>query len=85
MESPEPDCDPIADVNSPADRSRRQHRGYKLIRGVEQESAVPARFLERRHGLMRLMPATVEQFKVGDVFDPQQNIGRRRVSAPLIR
>ena len=49
----------------------------KLIRGViEQESAFHACAISAKgaKGLMQLMPSTIEQFKVTDVFDPQQNI-----------
>jgi soluble lytic murein transglycosylase-like protein len=49
----------------------------KLLRGViEQESGFRACAISSKGamGLMQLTPATVEQFKVDDVFDPRQNI-----------
>jgi soluble lytic murein transglycosylase-like protein len=49
----------------------------KLLRGViDQESAFRPCAVSAKgaKGLMQLMPATIEQFKVGDVFDPRQNI-----------
>ena len=79
-EAPAADCDPIADPElSPLiDRAAKQHQLQpKLIRGViEQESAFHACAISSKgaKGLMQLMPATIEQFKVTDAFDPQQNI-----------
>jgi soluble lytic murein transglycosylase-like protein len=79
-DSPEPDCPAIADVElTPLiDRAAQQHQvDTKLIRGViEQESAFHPCAVSSKgaKGLMQLMPATIEQFKVDDVFDPQQNI-----------
>ena len=79
-EAPATDCDPIADPElSPLiDKAAKQHQLQpKLIRGViEQESAFHACAISSKgaKGLMQLMPATIEQFKVTDVFDPQQNI-----------
>jgi soluble lytic murein transglycosylase-like protein len=77
---PADDCDPIADLElTPLIQSAaKQHRVEpKLLRGViDQESAFRACAVSAKgaKGLMQLMPATVEQFKVDDVFDPQQNI-----------
>ena len=41
---------------------------------IEQESAFHACAVSAKgaKGLMQLMPATIEQFKVGDVFDPDR-------------
>ena len=80
IEAPEADCAPVADVElTPIiDRAAQQHQvDTKLLRGViEQESAFRPCAISAKgaKGLMQLMPATIEQFKVGDVFDPQQNI-----------
>ncbi|MCX6627722.1 MAG: lytic transglycosylase domain-containing protein [Candidatus Solibacter sp.] len=74
------DCPPIGDVElTPLiDRAAQQHQvDTKLLRGViEQESAFRPCAISAKgaKGLMQLMPATIEQFNVGDVFDPQQNI-----------
>jgi soluble lytic murein transglycosylase-like protein len=74
------DCDVIADVElTPLiESAAKQHQVEpKLLRGViEQESAYRPCAISAKgaQGLMQLMPATVEQFKVGDAFDPQQNI-----------
>jgi soluble lytic murein transglycosylase-like protein len=74
------DCDPIEDPElSPLiDKAARQHQLQpKLIRGViEQESAFHACAISSKgaKGLMQLMPAAIDHFKVTDVFDPQQNI-----------
>jgi soluble lytic murein transglycosylase-like protein len=79
-ESPVSDCDPIADVElTPLiDRAAQQHQvDTKLLRGViERESAFRpcATSPKGAQGLMQLMPATIEQFKVDDAFDPEQNI-----------
>jgi soluble lytic murein transglycosylase-like protein len=80
IEAPASDCDPIADLElAPLiDRAAKLHQlEPKLLRSViEQESAFRSCAISAKgaKGLMQLMPATVEQFKVGDVFDPQQNI-----------
>jgi len=80
IDAPAADCDPIADPElSPLiDNAAKQHQLQpKLIRGViEQESAFHACAISVKgaKGLMQLMPATIEQLKVTDVFDPQQNI-----------
>ena len=74
------DCDPIGDPElAPLITSAAQlHKVEpKLLRGViEQESAFHACAVSAKGamGLMQLMPATVDQFKVDDVFDPKQNI-----------
>ena len=74
------DCDPMDDVElTPLlDRAAQQHRvDTKLLRGViEQESGFHACAVSPKgaRGLMQLMPATIEQFKVDDPFDPHQNI-----------
>ena len=79
-EAPTTDCDPIADPElSPLiDKAAKQHQLQpKLIRGViEQESAFHACAISSKgaKGLMQLMPAAIDHFKVTDVFDPQQNI-----------
>jgi soluble lytic murein transglycosylase-like protein len=80
VESAAEDCEPIADsVLSPLiDSAARKHQlEVKLIRGViEQESTFHACAISAKgaKGLMQLMPSTIEQYKVADVFDPQQNI-----------
>jgi soluble lytic murein transglycosylase-like protein len=80
IEAPTPDCAPVAEVElTPLiDRAAQQHQvDTKLIRGViEQESGFRPCAISAKgaKGLMQLMPDTIEQFKVGDVFDPQQNI-----------
>jgi soluble lytic murein transglycosylase-like protein len=79
-EVPAVDCDPITDPElSPLiDKAAKQHQLQpKLIRGViEQESAFHACAISSKgaKGLMQLMPAAIDHFKVTDVFDPQQNI-----------
>jgi soluble lytic murein transglycosylase-like protein len=74
------DCDPIADLElTPLiDGAAQQHHVEpKLLRGViEQESGFHACAVSAKgaQGLMQLMPGTIEQFNVGDAFDPKQNI-----------
>ena len=74
------DCDPIGDPElTPLIASAAQQHGVepKLLRGViEQESGFHACAVSAKGamGLMQLMPATVDQFKVDNVFDPKQNI-----------
>lgn len=80
IEAAAEDCDPMADPElAPLiDSAAQQHRVEpKLLRGViEQESAFHACAISAKgaKGLMQLMPATIDQFKVDDVFDPKQNI-----------
>ena len=80
MEAAAEDCDPIGDpeltplITSAAQQHKLEPR---LLRGViEQESGFHACAMSAKGamGLMQLMPATVDQFKVDDVFDPKQNI-----------
>ena len=74
------DCDAITDpeLTPLIDGAAQQHQlETRLLRGViEQESGFRACAISPKgaKGLMQLMPATVEQFKVGDVFDAKQNI-----------
>ena len=80
IEAPAEDCDPIGDPElTPLITSAAQQHGVerKLLHGViEQESGFHACAISAKGamGLMQLMPATVDQFKVADVFDPKQNI-----------
>src|ERR1035438_6742289 len=80
MEAAAEDCDPIGDpeltplITSAAQQHKLEPR---LLRGViEQESGFHACAMSAKGamGLMQLMPATVDQFKVDDAFDPKQNI-----------
>jgi soluble lytic murein transglycosylase-like protein len=79
-ETPAADCPPIADpeLTPLIESAAKQHQVEpKLIRSViEQESAFHACAISSKgaKGLMQLMPATIEQFKVEDAFDPRQNI-----------
>src|SRR5271169_6794318 len=79
-DTPAADCPPIADpeLTSLIESAAQQHQVEpKLIRSViERESAFHACAISSKgaKGLMQLMPATIDQFKVGDAFDPQQNI-----------
>ena len=79
-ETPAADCPPIADpeLTPMIESAAKQHQVEpKLIRSViEQESAFHACAISPKgaKGLMQLMPATIDQFKVDDAFDPQQNI-----------
>jgi soluble lytic murein transglycosylase-like protein len=74
------DCPPTADqaLSPLIESAAKQHQlDAKLIRSViEQESAFHACAISSKgaKGLMQLMPATIDQFKVGDAFDPEQNI-----------
>jgi soluble lytic murein transglycosylase-like protein len=74
------DCDPIGDPElTPLITSAAQQHQVepRLLRGViEQESGFHACAISAKgaKGLMQLMPATIEQFQVDDVFDPKQNI-----------
>jgi soluble lytic murein transglycosylase-like protein len=79
-ETPAAECDPIGDpeLTPLISSAAQQHQVEpKLLRGViEQESGFRACAISSKGamGLMQLTPATVEQFKVSDVFDPKQNI-----------
>jgi soluble lytic murein transglycosylase-like protein len=79
-DSPFTDCDPIPDpeLTPLITRAAQEHQMEpKLIRGViEQESGFHACATSAKgaKGLMQLMPATIEQFKVVDAFDPTQNV-----------
>jgi soluble lytic murein transglycosylase-like protein len=80
IEDPAADCAPVADpqLTPLIESAAKLHQVEpKLIRGViEQESAFRPCAISAKgaKGLMQLMPDTIEQFKVGDVFDPKQNI-----------
>ena len=69
---------PTSELTPLIESAAKQHQVEpKLIRSViEQESAFHACAISSKgaKGLMQLMPATIEQFKVEDAFDPQQNI-----------
>lgn len=80
FEADKPTCDPLAEaVSTPLIDGAAQQQGIdtKLLRAViDQESgfkpcAVSAKGAQ---GLMQLMPATADQFKVDDPFDPKQSI-----------
>jgi soluble lytic murein transglycosylase-like protein len=79
-DTPAADCPPIADpeLTPLIETAAKQYQVEpKLIRSViEQESTFHACAISPKgaKGLMQLMPATIDQFKVGDAFDPQQNI-----------
>lgn len=80
MDSGSADCNPISDpeLTPLITRAAQEHQMEpKLIRGViEQESGFHAcaTSVKGAKGLMQLMPATIEQFKVVDAFDPTQNV-----------
>jgi len=75
------DCGPLPEIElSPLiDHAAQEHQiDSKLVRGVmRQESAFRPCAVSPKgaRGLMQLMPATVEQFKVEDPFDPKENVG----------
>ncbi len=77
---PDAECDPIAEPElTPliASAATRHQLEPKLLHGViDQESAGRPCALSPKgaRGLMQLMPGTIDQFQVGDAFDPQQNI-----------
>jgi soluble lytic murein transglycosylase-like protein len=80
FEPEKPACDPLTDaVSAPLIDGAAQQQGVdtKLLRAViDQESgfrpcAVSAKGAQ---GLMQLMPATAEELKVDDPFDPKQSI-----------
>ena len=74
------DCDPITDpeLTPLITHAAQVHQMEpKLIRGViEQESGFHAcaTSVKGAKGLMQLMPATIEQFKVDAAFAPTQNV-----------
>lgn len=76
----EPVCEPLADsaVNPLIETAAHtQQLDSKLLRAViRQESSFrPCAVSEHGAiGLMQLMPATIDQFQVGDPFDPKSNI-----------
>jgi soluble lytic murein transglycosylase-like protein len=80
IEGPAADCEPMGEPEfAPliASAATQHQLEPKLLRGViDQESAFRPCAVSAKgaKGLMQLMPATIEQFKVGDVFDPRQNI-----------
>ena len=78
--SSETECERIADpeLTPLIDRAAQTHQlDSKLLRGVmQQESGFRpcAVSVKGARGLMQLMPATLEQFKVEDAFDPAANV-----------
>jgi soluble lytic murein transglycosylase-like protein len=76
----ETECQPIAepDLTPLIARASQTHQlDSKLLRGVmQQESGFRPCAISPKgaRGLMQLMPATLEQFKVEDAFDPTANI-----------
>jgi len=80
FESEEPACDPLADaVAAPLIDGAAQQEGIdsKLLRAViDRESAFRpcATSPKGAQGLMQLMPATADELKVDDPFDPKQSI-----------
>ena len=74
------DCDPLADPFASAllgFAARSQEVDVRLLREViVQESGFHPCAVSSKgaRGLMQLMPATIDQFKVEDAFDPRQNI-----------
>jgi len=77
---PEPKCDAIEEsVIAPLieNAAKAQKLEPALIRAVaEKESALRPCAISAKgaEGLMQLMPATVEQLGVHDVFDPKENL-----------
>jgi soluble lytic murein transglycosylase-like protein len=75
-----PDCDPLPEEQvSPLIESAAKARQLpaRLLRAViERESGFRACAVSDKgaQGLMQVMPATAEQYKVQDVFDPKENI-----------
>jgi hypothetical protein len=75
-----PACDPMSDEQvTPLIESAAKDRRLppKLLRAViEQESGLHACAVSDKgaQGLMQLMPATAEQYKVQNAFDPKENI-----------
>jgi soluble lytic murein transglycosylase-like protein len=80
FESEKPACDPLADsVSAPLIDGAAQQQGVdtKLLRAViDQESGFRPCAVSPKgaQGLMQLMPATAEELKVDDPFDPKQSI-----------
>src|SRR5580698_11017665 len=80
FESEKPTCDPLADsVTTPLIDGAAQEQGVdtKLLRAViDQESGFRPCAISAKgaQGLMQLMPATAEELKVDDPFDPKQSI-----------
>jgi soluble lytic murein transglycosylase-like protein len=78
---PEADCEPLADkILAPLIESNAKSQEVKpeLLRAVmERESGYRPCAVSRKgaEGLMQLMPATAQEFGVGDVFDPKENVG----------
>jgi soluble lytic murein transglycosylase-like protein len=80
FDAEKPACDPLADsVSAPLIDGAAQQHGVdtKLLRAViDQESAFRPCAVSSKgaQGLMQLMPATAEELKVDDPFDPKQSI-----------
>jgi soluble lytic murein transglycosylase-like protein len=80
IDSPAADCDtvPVPELTPLIEGAAKRHQVEpRLLLGViEQESSFHACAVSAKgaKGLMQLMPATIEQFNVADVFDPAQNI-----------
>ena len=76
----EGECEPITDpeLTPLIDRAAQTHQlDSKLLRGVmQQESGFRPCAVSAKgaRGLMQLMPATLEQFKVEDAFDPAASV-----------
>ena len=80
LQSQDEDCNPIPDLElTPLiDGAAQAHQlDARLLRGVmQQESAFRPCAVSSKgaRGLMQLMPATLDQFKVADAFDPKANV-----------
>lgn len=78
--APRVECEPLAGAEIEPliqDASKREGVRAELVRGViKQESAFRPCVVSPKGamGLMQLMPATAETFKVRDAFDPKQSI-----------
>lgn len=78
--APRFECDPLASAEIEPliqDASKREGVDAELVRGViKQESAFRPCVVSPKGamGLMQLMPATAETFRVNDAFDPKQSI-----------